>query len=62
MFDKAWGRISGIIPFIVLSMMCAIEPDIVKSLFIILPGNILLLVVVLMVVCMLVYNKKNDGD
>ncbi|GHT09765.1 hypothetical protein AGMMS49532_08580 [Endomicrobiia bacterium] len=62
MFDKAWGRISGIILFIVLSMMCAIEPDIVKSLFIILPGNILLLVVVLMVVCMLVYNKKNDGD
>jgi tight adherence protein B len=49
----AQGRMSGnivsIIPFIVLFMMYAIEPDMMKSLFVTLPGNILLLVVVLMV-------------
>ncbi|MDR3256563.1 MAG: type II secretion system F family protein [Endomicrobium sp.] len=49
----AQGRMSGnivsIIPFIIVFMMYVIEPDMMKSLFITLPGNILLLVVVIMV-------------
>ncbi|MCA6085463.1 type II secretion system F family protein [Candidatus Endomicrobiellum agilis] len=49
----AQGRMSGnivsVIPFVVIFMMYIIEADMMKSLFVTLPGNILLLIVVAMV-------------
>ncbi len=49
----AQGRMSGnvvsVIPFFVILMMYSIEPDMMRSLFTTLAGNILLLVVVVMV-------------
>jgi tight adherence protein B len=49
----AQGRMSGnivsAIPFVVIAMMYAIEPDMMKSLFTTLAGNILLLITVIMV-------------
>lgn len=49
----AQGRMSGnvvsVIPFVVIAMMYAIEPEMIGSLFTTLAGNILLLIVVIMV-------------
>jgi tight adherence protein B len=49
----AQGRMSGnivsVIPFVVVAMMYAIEPDMMKSLFTTFAGNILLLITVIMV-------------
>ncbi len=51
-------NIVSIIPFIVLFMMYAIESDMMKSLFVTLPGNILLLVEALMVLAGLFVIRK----
>ena len=49
----AQGRMSGnivsVIPFVVIAMMYAIEPDMMKSLFTTFAGNVLLLITVIMV-------------
>jgi tight adherence protein B len=50
----AQGRMSGnivsIMPFVVIFMMYMIEPDMMKSLFVTLAGNVLLLIVVVMTI------------
>ncbi|MCL1972724.1 MAG: type II secretion system F family protein [Endomicrobia bacterium] len=49
----AQGRMSGnvvsVIPFFVIAMMYTIEPDMMRSLFTTLAGNVLLLIVVIMI-------------
>ncbi len=56
-------NIVSIIPFIVLFMMYAIESDMMKSLFVTLPGNILLLVEALMVLAgLFVIRKMTEID
>jgi tight adherence protein B len=58
----AQGRMSGnivsIIPFVVLFIMYIVDPDMIKSLFVTLPGNILLLIVVIMALAGLFIIRK----
>ncbi|GHT65593.1 hypothetical protein AGMMS50222_05930 [Endomicrobiia bacterium] len=46
---KMSGNIVSVMPFIVVFLMYIIEPDMIKPLFVTLPGSILLLIVVAMV-------------